>query len=118
MIEHYGAVEQTRCKRDELDIANNAIVLYATGNGPHMNSRPDGAMIPFRGEKGTNREGAFRVAAMVRWLGYRAGKLSARCSLSPVSVGSSQRVGNAVVFRKGLVPYYMVHIDVSNQLPN
>lgn len=56
-------------KHDELGIANNTIVLYATDNGPHTNSRPDGAMIPFRGEKGTNREGAFRVAAMVRWLG-------------------------------------------------
>jgi arylsulfatase A-like enzyme len=34
------------------------------------NSWPDGAMTPFRGEKNTNWEGAFRVPAMVRWPGH------------------------------------------------
>ena len=32
-----------------------------------MNSWPDGAMTPFRSEKNTNWEGAFRVPAFVRW---------------------------------------------------
>jgi arylsulfatase len=35
-----------------------------------MNSWPDGAMTPFRGEKNTNWEGAFRVPAMIRWPGH------------------------------------------------
>ena len=32
-----------------------------------MNSWPDGAMTPFRSEKNTNWEGAFRVPCVVRW---------------------------------------------------
>jgi arylsulfatase len=35
----------------------------------HMNSWPDGGMTPFRSEKNTNWEGAYRVPAMVRWPG-------------------------------------------------
>jgi arylsulfatase len=34
-----------------------------------MNSWPDAAMTPFRSEKNTNWEGAYRVPAMVRWPG-------------------------------------------------
>jgi arylsulfatase A-like enzyme len=54
---------------DDLGIANDTIVVYTTDNGPHMNSWPDAAMTPFRSEKDTNWEGAFRVPAMVRWPG-------------------------------------------------
>ena len=43
--------------------------MYSTDNGPHMNSWPDGAMTPFRSEKDTNWEGAFRVPLLVRWPG-------------------------------------------------
>ena len=56
-------------KLDELGIADDTIVLYSTDNGPHMNSWPDGAMTPFRGEKNTNWEGAFRVPQLIRWPG-------------------------------------------------
>jgi arylsulfatase len=34
-----------------------------------MNTWPDGGMTPFRSEKNTNWEGAFRVPEMVRWPG-------------------------------------------------
>jgi arylsulfatase len=34
-----------------------------------MNSWPDGGMTPFRNEKNSNWEGAYRVPAMVRWPG-------------------------------------------------
>ena len=54
---------------DELKIADNTIVFYSTDNGPHMNTWPDAAMTPFRGEKNTNWEGGWRVPAMVRWPG-------------------------------------------------
>ena len=43
--------------------------MYTTDNGPHMNTWPDGGMTPFRSEKNTNWEGAYRVPAMVRWPG-------------------------------------------------
>jgi arylsulfatase len=44
-------------------------VIYSTDNGPHMNSWPDAGMTPFRSEKNTNWEGAFRVPEMIRWPG-------------------------------------------------
>ncbi len=62
---------------DELGIAEDTIVMYSTDNGPHMNSWPDAAMTPFRNEKNSNWEGAFRVPAMVRWPGkIEAGTVS------------------------------------------
>ena len=64
MIEHDGDVGKLLKAIDDLGIANNTIVIYTTDNGPHMNSWPDGAMTPFRNEKNTNWEGAFRVPAM------------------------------------------------------
>ena len=70
MIEHDTTVGMLLKKLDDLGIANDTIVLYTTDNGPHMNSWPDGAMTPFRSEKNTNWEGAFRVPCMIRWPGH------------------------------------------------
>jgi arylsulfatase len=62
---------------DDLGIADDTLVIYSTYNGPHMNSWPDAAMTPFRSEKYSNWEGAFRVPAMVRWPGHlQAGTVS------------------------------------------
>jgi arylsulfatase len=69
MIEHDKIVGQLLKQLDELGIADNTIVMYGTDNGPHMNSWPDSGMTPFRSEKDTNWEGAFRVPGMVRWPG-------------------------------------------------
>jgi arylsulfatase len=44
-------------------------VQYSTDNGPHMNTWPDGGMTPFRNEKNSNWEGAYRVPCVVRWPG-------------------------------------------------
>ena len=54
---------------DELGIAEDTFVMYSTDNGPHRNSWPDGGMTPFRSEKNTNWEGAFRIPMLVRWPG-------------------------------------------------
>ena len=70
MIDHDKNVGQVLDMLDELGIADDTFVMYSTDNGPHMNSWPDGAMTPFRSEKDTNWEGAFRVPAMVRWPGH------------------------------------------------
>jgi len=70
MIDHDKNVGQILDAIDEMGIADNTIVFYATDNGPHMNTWPDAAMTPFRGEKDTGWEGAFRVPAMVRWPGH------------------------------------------------
>ena len=54
---------------DELGIADNTIVFYSTDNGPHYNTWPDAGNTPFRSEKNSNWEGAYRVPAFVRWPG-------------------------------------------------
>ena len=69
MVEHDMHIGLFLAKLDELGIADNTLVLYSTDNGPHMNSWPDAAMTPFRGEKNTNWEGGWRVPAMVRFPG-------------------------------------------------
>jgi arylsulfatase A-like enzyme len=69
MVEHDEHIGLFLQKLDELKIADNTIVFYSTDNGPHMNTWPDAAMTPFRGEKNTNWEGGWRVPAMVRWPG-------------------------------------------------
>ena len=61
MVDHDKNVGKVLDYLDELGIADNTFVMYTTDNGPHMNSWPDGAMTPFRSEKNTNWEGAFRV---------------------------------------------------------
>ena len=70
MIEHDETVGSLLKALDDMGIANNTIVVYSTDNGPHMNTWPDGAMTPFRSEKNTNWEGAFRVPMLVRWPGH------------------------------------------------
>jgi arylsulfatase len=69
MIDHDKHVGQLLNLLDELGIANDTLVFYSTDNGPHMNSWPDAGMTPFRNEKNSNWEGAYRVPAMVRWPG-------------------------------------------------
>jgi len=77
MIGHDMLIGEFLKKLDDLGIADNTIVFYSTDNGPHMNTWPDAAMTPFRGEKNTNWEGGWRVPSMVRWPGkIAAGSIS------------------------------------------
>ena len=77
MIDHDKNVGQVLKALDDLGIANNTFVMYSTDNGPHMNTWPDGAMTPFRNEKNSNWEGAYRVPAMVRGPGkIKPGQIS------------------------------------------
>jgi arylsulfatase A-like enzyme len=69
MIDHDRNVGQVLVALDELGITEDTIVIYSTDNGPHANSWPDGATTPFRSEKATNWEGAFRVPQVIRWPG-------------------------------------------------
>jgi arylsulfatase len=77
MIDHDRHVGKLLDLVDELGIAEDTIVIYSTDNGPHANTWPDGATTPFRSEKNTNWEGAFRVPEMIRWPGkIKAGSIS------------------------------------------
>ncbi len=125
MIEHDGTVGKLLKALDDLGIANNTIVIYTTDNGPHMNSWPDAAMTPFRSEKNTNWEGAFRVPCMVRWPGHIQPKQVSNEIVSgldwfPTLLAAA---GDADVKEKLLTGYaavgktFKVHLDGYNQLP-
>ncbi len=69
MIEHDRHIGMMLDLLDELGVTDNTMVMYSTDNGPHMNSWPDAGMTPFRNEKNSNWEGAYRVPCLVRWPG-------------------------------------------------
>ncbi len=69
MWEHDQDVGKLLKKLDDMGIADNTIVVYTTDNGPNAFTWPDAATTPFRSEKDSNWEGAFRVPAMARWPG-------------------------------------------------
>ncbi len=61
MVTHDEQIGEMLNKLDELGIADNTIVMYSTDNGPENDTWPDGANTPFRSQKDTNWEGAWRV---------------------------------------------------------
>ncbi|MEE2867692.1 MAG: sulfatase-like hydrolase/transferase, partial [Pseudomonadota bacterium] len=69
MVEHDMHVGELLDLLDELGIADNTVVMYSTDNGPHFNTWPDAGTTPFRSEKNSNWEGAYRVPTFVRWPG-------------------------------------------------
>ncbi len=125
MVEHDDHVGKLLKTLDDLGIADNTIVLYTTDNGPHMNSWPDGAMTPFRSEKNTNWEGAFRVPCMIRW----PGKIKPGGVSNEIVSGHDwlptflAAVGDPDIKEKLLRGYaigdrtFKVHLDGYNQLP-
>ncbi len=125
MIDHDKNVGTVLDKIDQLGIADNTIVMYSTDNGPHMNSWPDAGMTPFRSEKNTNWEGAYRVPAMVRWPGkIKPGTVSndiiSHLDWAPTLLAAA---GVPDIKEKLLKGYsaggkkFKVHLDGYNQLP-
>jgi len=77
MVDHDRNVGEVLDYLDELGITEDTFVMYSTDNGPHRNTWPDAGTTPFRSEKNTNWEGAFRVPMVVRWPGkIEAGSIS------------------------------------------
>jgi arylsulfatase len=125
MIDHDKNVGEVLDKIDKLGITDNTIVIYGTDNGPHMNTWPDAAMTPFRGEKVTNWEGAFRTPAFVRWPGHiEPGSISneiiSNLDWAPTLLAAA---GDSKVKEKLLTSYkangkdFNVHLDGYNFLP-
>jgi arylsulfatase A-like enzyme len=125
MIEHDGTVGSLLKALDDLGIADNTLVIYTTDNGPHANTWPDAATTPFRSEKNTNWEGAFRVPAFIRWPGHiKADSVSneivSGLDWMPTLLAAA---GDPEVTRKLRKGYtvgaitYKVHLDGYNQLP-
>jgi arylsulfatase len=125
MIDHDKNVGAILKALDDLGISDNTFVMYSTDNGPHMNSWPDGAMTPFRSEKNTNWEGAYRIPAMFRWPGkIKPGQVSndivAHLDMLPTLLAVA---GDTEVKDKLLTGYkvgditYKVHLDGDNLVP-
>ena len=125
MIEHDAMVGTLLKKVDDLGIANDTIVIYTSDNGVHMNSWPDGGMTPFRSEKATNWEGAFRVPAMIRWPGHiKPGQVSneifSALDWSPTllaAAGVSDMKERLLKGHQAGGKTFKVHQDGYNQLP-
>jgi arylsulfatase len=125
MIDHDKNVGTVLKALDDAGITGNTFVMYSTDNGPHMNTWPDGAMTPFRNEKNSNWEGAYRVPAMVRWPSHiKPGTVSndivAHHDWLPTLVAIA---GDTQVKEKLAKGYkvgdmtYKVHLDGFNMLP-
>jgi len=125
MVEHDMHIGKFLKLLDELKIADNTIVFYSTDNGPHMNTWPDAAMTPFRGEKNTNWEGGWRVPAMVRWPGHiEAGtwsnEIMHHMDWMPTllaAAGDSNVKKKLLKGHKAIGREYKVHLDGYNFLP-
>jgi len=125
MVEHDMHIGKFLKLLDELKIADNTIVFYSTDNGPHMNTWPDAAMTPFRGEKNTNWEGGWRVPAMVRWPGHiKAGtwsnEIMHHMDWMPTllaAAGDSNVKKKLLKGHKAIGREYKVHLDGYNFLP-
>jgi arylsulfatase len=125
MIEHDNTVGKILKALEDLGIAENTIVLYTTDNGPHANTWPDGATTPFRSEKNTNWEGAFRVPAMIRWPGQiKPGQVSneiiSALDWLPTllaAAGEPDINGKLLKGHDAAGKRFRVHLDGYNQLP-
>ncbi len=125
MIEHDNQVKRVLDKLDQLKIADNTIVVYATDNGPMLMSWPDSGMTPFRSEKNTGWEGGFRAPAMVRWPGHiKPGTvindIMAGEDWFPTlmaAAGEPNVKEELLKGKKAEGKNYKVHLDGYNQLP-
>jgi arylsulfatase len=99
--------------------------MYSTDNGPPENSWPDAGTTPFRSEKNTNWEGAYRVPAIISWPGHiKAGSYSndiiSHLDMLPTLLAAA---GVPDVTEKLLNGYtvgnktFKVHLDGFNMLP-
>jgi arylsulfatase len=129
MIDHDKHVGRLLDALDELGIAEDTIVIYSTDNGPHANTWPDGATTPFRSEKNTNWEGAFRIPEMIRWPGkISAGVVSNEiiqhhdwfptflAAAGEPDIVEKLKKGHKVTLR-GEDREFKVHLDAFNLLP-
>ncbi len=124
MLELDDNVGKLMALLDELKIADNTIVIFTTDNGPNQFSWPDAATTPFRSEKNTNWEGAYRVPAFIRWPGHiQPGQITnqifAGLDWFPTLVAAAGNPSITSELLKGKVvgnKTFKVHLDGYNQL--
>jgi arylsulfatase len=126
MIDHDKNVGAVLQAIKDAGIEDDTFVMYSTDNGPHMNTWPDGAMTPFRNEKNTNWEGAYRIPAMVKWPGkIKPGSVSnqivSHLDWAPTFAAIAGDPGIAEKLKKGdklgTDTTFKVHLDGFNLVP-
>ncbi|MXV51139.1 sulfatase-like hydrolase/transferase [Pedobacter sp. HMF7647] len=94
----------------KLGIDKNTIVIYTVDNGAWQDVHPDAGYTPFRGSKGTDREGGSRVPAIAWWPGQiQAGSdshdivggldlMATFAGLAGVELPKNDREGKPIIF--------------------
>jgi arylsulfatase A-like enzyme len=97
-------------KLRELKLDKNTLVFYTTDNGAWQDVYPDAGYTPFRGTKGTVREGGNRVPAIAVWPGkIKAGVrnhdilggldlMATFASVAGVKLPEKDREGQPIIF--------------------
>jgi arylsulfatase len=126
MIDHDKTVGELLNLLDELKIADNTMVFYSTDNGPHCNSWPDAGTTPFRSEKNSMWEGAYRVPAMVRFpgkipAGVVSNEIVSHLDWLPTILAAAGEPDIAEKCKKGHKvgnKTFKVHLDGHNLIPH
>jgi arylsulfatase A-like enzyme len=69
VVELDTRIGRIMAKLKQLGLDKNTLVVYTTDNGAWQDVYPDAGYTPFRGTKGTVREGGNRVPAIMVWPG-------------------------------------------------
>lgn len=104
---HIGTIVD---KVTELGIEENTLIIYTVDNGSWQDVHPDAGYTPFRGTKGTDREGGSRCPAFAQWKGViepgvdnfdivgGLDFMATFASLAGVSLPEKDREGAPIVF--------------------
>ncbi|MFV0521919.1 MAG: arylsulfatase [Mangrovibacterium sp.] len=125
MMQHDDQIGQLLAYVKSLGVDDNTLIIYTTDNGPHFNTWPDAGVTPFRSEKNTNWEGAYRVPCIIKW----PGKIPANNIVNEIVAGNDwiptimaaagvpdvkEQLLNGY---KGVNRTFNVHLDGYNLLP-
>ncbi len=125
MMGHDDVVGALLDKLDALGIADDTIVMYSTDNGPHYNTWPDAAISPYRSEKNSNWEGAYRIPALFRWpgkipAGVVSNEVMSHLDMLPTLLAAAGEPDIANKLKQGYMAggtKFRVHLDGYNFLP-
>jgi arylsulfatase len=110
VVELDTRIGNVMAKLKELGLDENTLVFYTTDNGAWQDVYPDSGYTPFRGTKGTVREGGNRVPAIAVWPGkIEAGSrnhditggldlMATFASIADVDLPKNDREGKPIIF--------------------
>jgi arylsulfatase A-like enzyme len=110
LVELDARVGHIMDKVRELGISDNTLIIFTTDNGAWQDVYPDAGYTPFRGTKGTVREGGARVPALAWWPGKIKGGtrnydilgsldfMATMANLAGVDLPKNDREGKPIIF--------------------